>query len=209
MTNIDFETEKQAMRRMKQIDDEINMDYMLGIQEQLTDIENVYCNDSNLGRTMRKNIILKFAKQGKKLNERQIDELLHGGNIKISREALLPYFRDKIVAEAQHIDWDKFLLLSAYRAKRLLTSTSNTNMTPEKADLLRKIMKAAQKLLIDTNIHISTTIDTEAGNKVAISYSYNELVNDITNPMTQNQEDIQLQKWKAEISKTMHGTEGR
>jgi len=27
--------------------------------------------------------------------------------------------------------------------------------------------------------------------------------------MTQNQEDIQLQKWKAEISKTMHGTEGR
>ena len=52
MTNIDFETEKQAMRRMKQIDDEINMDYMLGIQE-LTDIENVYCNDSNLGRTMR------------------------------------------------------------------------------------------------------------------------------------------------------------
>lgn len=209
MTNIDFETEKQAMRRMKQIDDEINMDYMLGIQEQLTDIENVYCNDSNLGRTMRKNIILKFAKQGKKLNERQIDELLHGGNIKISREAILPYFRDKIVAEAQHIDWDKFLLLSAYRAKRLLTSTSNTNMTPEKADLLRKIMKAAQKLLIDTNIHISTTIDTEAGNKVAISYSYNELVNDITNPMTQNQEDIQLQKWKAEISKTMHGTEGR
>ena len=208
MTNIDFETEKQAMRRMKQIDDEINMDYMLGIQE-LTDIENVYCNDSNLGRTMRKNIILKFAKQGKKLNERQIDELLHGGNIKISREALLPYFRDKIVAEAQHIDWDKFLLLSAYRAKRLLTSTSNTNMTPEKADLLRKIMKAAQKLLIDTNIHISTTIDTEAGNKVAISYSYNELVNDITNPMTQNQEDIKLQKWKAEISKTMHGTEGR
>ncbi len=208
MTNIDFETEKQAMRRMKQIDDEINMDYMLGIQE-LTDIENVYCNDSNLGRTMRKNIILKFAKQGKKLNERQIDELLHGGNIKISREALLPYFRDKIVAEAQHIDWDKFLLLSAYRAKRLLTSTSNTNMTPEKADLLRKIMKAAQKLLIDTNIHISTTIDTETGNKVAISYSYNELVNDITNPMTQNQEDIQLQKWKAEISKTMHGTEGR
>ena len=196
------------MRRMKQIDDEINMDYMLGIQE-LTDIENVYCNDSNLGRTMRKNIILKFAKQGKKLNERQIDELLHGGNIKISREAILPYFRDKIVAEAQHIDWDKFLLLSAYRAKRLLTSTSNTNMTPEKADLLRKIMKAAQKLLIDTNIHISTTIDTEAGNKVAISYSYNELVNDITNPMTQNQEDIQLQKWKAEISKTMHGTEGR
>ena len=194
MTNIDFETEKQAMRRMKPIDDEINMDYMLGIQE-LTDIENVYCNDSNLGRTMRKNIILKFAKQGKKLNERQIDELLHGGNIKISREALLPYFRDKIVAEAQHIDWDKFLLLSAYRAKRLLTSTSNTNMTPEKADLLRKIMKAAQKLLIDTNIHISTTIDTEAGNKVAISYSYNELVNDITNPMTQNQEDIQLQKW--------------
>ena len=179
MTNIDFETEKQAMRRMKQIDDEINMDYMLGIQE-LTDIENVYCNDSNLGRTMRKNIILKFAKQGKKLNERQIDELLHGGNIKISREAILPYFRDKIVAEAQHIDWDKFLLLSAYRAKRLLTSTSNTNMTPEKADLLRKIMKAAQKLLIDTNIHISTTIDTEAGNKVAISYSYNELVNDIT-----------------------------
>lgn len=109
----------------------------------------------------------------------------------------------------KHIDWDKFLLLSAYRAKRLLTSTSNTNMTPEKADLLRKIMKAAQKLLIDTNIHISTTIDTEAGNKVAISYSYNELVNDITNPMTQNQEDIQLQKWKAEISKTMHGTEGR
>ncbi len=208
MTNIDFETEKQAMRRMKQIDDEINMDYMLGIQE-LTDIENVYCNDSNLGRTMRKNIILKFAKQGKKLNEGQIDELLHGGNIKISREAILPYFRDKIVAEAQHIDWDKFLLLSAYRAKRLLTSTSNTNMTPEKADLLRKIMKAAQKLLIDTNIHISTTIDTEAGNKVAISYSYNELVNDITNPMTQNQEDIQLQKWKAEISKTMHGTEGR
>lgn len=208
MTNIDFETEKQAMRRMKQIDDEVNMDYMLGIQE-LTDIENVYCNDSNLGRTMRKNIILKFAKQGKKLNERQIDELLHGGNIKISREAILPYFRDKIVAEAQHIDWDKFLLLSAYRAKRLLTSTSNTNMTPEKADLLRKIMKAAQKLLIDTNIHISTTIDTEAGNKVAISYSYNELVNDITNPMTQNQEDIQLQKWKAEISKTMHGTEGR
>ena len=208
MTNIDFETEKQAMRRMKQIDDEINMDYMLGIQE-LTDIENVYCNDSNLGRTMRKNIILKFAKQGKKLNERQIDELLHGGNIKISREAILPYFRDKIVAEAQHIDWDKFLLLSAYRAKRLLTSTSNTNMTPEKADLLRKIMKAAQKLLIDTNIHISTTIDTEAGNKVAISYSYNELVNDITNPMTQNQEDIQLQEWKAEISKTMHGTEGR
>ena len=208
MTNIDFETEKQAMRRMKQIDDEINMDYMLGIQE-LTDIENVYCNDSNLGRTMRKNIILKFAKQGKKLNERQIDELLHGGNIKISREAILPYFRDKIVAEAQHIDWDKFLLLSAYRAKRLLTSTSNTNMTPEKADLLRKIMKAAQKLLIDTNIHISTTIDTEAGNKVAISYSYNELVNDITNPMTQNQEDIQLKKWKAEISKTMHGTEGR
>ncbi len=208
MTNIDFETEKQAMRRMKQIDDEINMDYMLGIQE-LTDIENVYCNDSNLGRTMRKNIILKFAKQGKKLNERQIDELLHGGNIKISREAILPYFRDKIVAEAQHIDWDKFLLLSAYRAKRLLTSTSNTNMTPEKADLLRKIMKAAQKLLIDTNIHISTTIDTEAGNKVAISYSYNELVNDITNLMTQNQEDIQLQKWKAEISKTMHGTEGR
>lgn len=208
MTNIDFETEKQAMRRMKQIDDEINMDYMLGIQE-LTDIENVYCNDSNLGRTMRKNIILKFAKQGKKLNERQIDELLHGGNIKISREAILPYFRDKIVAEAQHIDWDKFLLLSAYGAKRLLTSTSNTNMTPEKADLLRKIMKAAQKLLIDTNIHISTTIDTEAGNKVAISYSYNELVNDITNPMTQNQEDIQLQKWKAEISKTMHGTEGR
>ena len=208
MTNIDFETEKQAMRRMKPIDDEINMDYMLGIQE-LTDIENVYCNDSNLGRTMRKNIILKFAKQGKKLNERQIDELLHGGNIKISREAILPYFRDKIVAEAQHIDWDKFLLLSAYRAKRLLTSTSNTNMTPEKADLLRKIMKAAQKLLIDTNIHISTTIDTEAGNKVAISYSYNELVNDITNPMTQNQEDIQLQKWKAEISKTMHGTEGR
>ena len=76
MTNIDFETEKQAMRRMKQIDDEINMDYMLGIQE-LTDIENVYCNDSNLGRTMRKNIILKFAKQGKKLNEGQIDELLH------------------------------------------------------------------------------------------------------------------------------------
>lgn len=208
MTNIDFETEKQAMRRMKQIDDEINMDYMLGIQE-LTDIENVYCNDSNLGKTMRKNIILKFAKQGKKLNEGQIDELLHGGNIKISREAILPYFRDKIVAEAQHIDWDKFLLLSAYRAKRLLTSTSNTNMTPEKADLLRKIMKAAQKLLIDTNIHISTTIDTEAGNKVAISYSYNELVNDITNPMTQNQEDIQLQKWKAEISKTMHGTEGR
>ena len=208
MTNIDFETEKQAMRRMKQIDDEINMDYMLGIQE-LTDIENVYCNDSNLGKTMRKNIILKFAKQGKKLNERQIDELLHGGNIKISREAILPYFRDKIVAEAQHIDWDKFLLLSAYRAKRLLTSTSNTNMTPEKADLLRKIMKAAQKLLIDTNIHISTTIDTEAGNKVAISYSYNELVNDITNLMTQNQEDIQLQKWKAEISKTMHGTEGR
>ena len=50
MTNIDFETEKQAMRRMKQIDDEINMDYMLGIQE-LTDIENVYCNDSNLRST--------------------------------------------------------------------------------------------------------------------------------------------------------------
>lgn len=205
MTNIDFEAEKQAMRRMKQIDDEVNMDYMLGIQE-LTDIENVYCKDPNLGRTMRKNIILKFAKQGKKLNERQIDELLHGGNIKISREAILPYFRDKIVAEAEHIDWDKFLLLSAYRARRLLTST---NMTPEKTDLLRKIMKVAQKLIMDTSMHISATIDTEAGRKVAVSYSYNELVNDITNPMTQSQEDIQLQKWKAEISKTMQGTEGR
>lgn len=208
MTDIDFEAEKQSMRRMKQIDDEVNMDYMLGIQE-LTDIENVYCKDPNLGRTMRKNIILKFAKQGKKLDERQIDELLHGGNIKISREAILPYFRDKIVAEAQHIDWDKFLLLSAYRAKRLLTSTCNTNMTTEKADLLRKIMKAVQKLLMDTSMYISATIDTEDGNKVDIFYSYNELIRDIAKPMPQQQEDIQLQKWKAEISKKTQGTEGR
>lgn len=64
MTNIDFETEKQAMRRMKQIDDEINMDYMLGIQE-LTDIENVYCNDSNLGRTIEKEYYIEICKTRK------------------------------------------------------------------------------------------------------------------------------------------------
>lgn len=206
MTDMDFEAERQAMRRMKQIDDEVNIDYMLGVQE-LTDIERVYCVNHNLGYQMRKNIITRFMEQEKTLTKKQKDELLNGENIRVSRSAIIPYFRNELCAHGESIDWDKFLLVSAYRARRMILKGMQVTMTTEKVETYRKIMQTALNLINNKSERIDVDLDFEIGKTKHVQYSYEELLRDLDNDM--HQEAIQLDKWKKEISKDVQGTEGR
>lgn len=210
MTDIDFIAESQAMKRMKEIDDRLDIDNMLKVQE-LTDIEKVYCIDSSLGIKMRRNIITKFTEQCKSITKEQKDELLHGKNIRVSRNAIIPYFRDQLCANVEDIDWDKFLLISAYRARTILLKRSNTTMTQEQVATLKKITQTALDLIGDKSVAISAELDFDIGKTQHVQYSFEELLRDLRQVLESdtNEETIQLKKWKDEISKNVSGTEGR
>lgn len=210
MKDIEFLAESQAMKRMKEIDDKIDIDNMLKVQE-LTDIERAYCIDPSLGHKIRNNIITTFLEQEKTITKAQKDELLHGNNIRVSKHAIIPYFRNQLCSFGDAIDWDKFLLLSAYRARTILLSENCANMTQEAIGTLRKIMQAALDLINNKSVRMSAELDFGTGKVKHVEYSFEELLRDLEHGLDRNidGEKIQLDKWKEEISQKVKRAEER
>lgn len=119
--NAHIDEKAQALRRMKAIDDVINIDNMLSIQS-LEDIER-YCLVPKLANAMKENIITTLLEQYKKRNHqtenKTAKEIMDSDN---GRIAILAIFRGELCSKAEYLDLDEFLRVSIDIAQKMLES---------------------------------------------------------------------------------------
>lgn len=175
---IEHTTQKlEGQSIIKEINEKIDLRYLLYMQ-MLTDIENIYIKLPQLGNYMRKNIILKTYGQGKEEEAKQI--ILYGGeDPNKPYSEFLVEFEKELMDKAEYINWDKFLLLSAYRAKMVLDSVNSYDGIEDEIAVCKKIMEVSRELIKDPKITIKGKIETNSGEIKNIKYSYKNLKEDL------------------------------
>lgn len=152
---------------------------MLMIQV-LSDISIIYCKVPDLGEAMRNNIIINTYRGDEGMTKERIVDILRG--LEQSDKSFLefiPHFQEELMHNAEYIDWDKFLLLSAQRAKHTLEKTKHEEFPEHNQEMLINIMRVALEEIENPKARISGEIEFIREPVQQIKYSAKELKRDL------------------------------
>ena len=173
---------EKAINRLDRIEEKIAIDPFLAIQV-LTDIEEIYGKVPEIGSMMRSNMIVNLCKDRKYSNEQILNILNNQEPISEQYSKFLPYFKSELYKRAEYLDIDKFLLISAYRAKMELERFYGGEDDLALKHMYQKIMEVSNELIENKRSKISGTIQIMENNKYMrdehIQYSAADLKNDL------------------------------
>lgn len=170
------EEKEEALKQLEEISKEISLKTLLFLQY-MTDVENIYGKFPEIGIMIRSNAISStYFKDNKKIEE--VHKYLSGEKEANDRpySDFIPEFLKGIVENAEYIDIDKMLLMSAYRAKNALDEKISSD---EDNELATEILKKCYKLIRNERTQIKGEIEfSDEANRV-IKYTYKDLGNDL------------------------------
>lgn len=174
-----FADMKKRLEKIKRIDEKIGFDNFLMVHI-LTDIERIYCKIPDLGEGIRSNIIINTYRNDEGMTKQKLVELL---NRRITGEKsfleYIPHFRDELIKNAEYIDWDKFLILSAYRAKSVLEVTKHEEYPERNQEILISIMQIALEEIENPKSRISGKIELMSGELKDVRYTAKDIEKDL------------------------------
>lgn len=174
-----FTEMKKALEKIKRIDEKAGFDSFLMIQI-LTDMERIYCKVPDLGDGMRSNIIINTHRNDKGITKQELIALLNSRTI--SGKSFLdyiPHFKEELMKNAEYIDWDKFLILSAYRAKSVLEVTKHEEYPESNQEILINIMQVALEEIENPKARVSGKIELMSGELKDIRYTAKDIAKDL------------------------------
>lgn len=170
---------KAGLERIKRIDEKIGMPTLLMIQI-LSDMQLIYCKVPELGDAMRNNIIINTHKGDEDMTKERLVDIMRG--IEISKKSFweyIPQFQEELMQNAEYIDWDKFLLLSAARAKHTLEKVKHEDFPANNQEILISIMQIALEEIDNPKARISGEIEYIGEPIGEIKYSVRDLQKDL------------------------------
>lgn len=166
---------KAGLERLKEIDDKIDIEYLLLIQV-LTDIGAAYCTVPELGSAMRENIIVNTFKDEEGITREELLSILNGN---ATREKsfieYMPQFIKELQENAEYIDWDKFLLVSAYRAQDTLDRMKLEDFPEGNVEALIKIMQTAVECTKNPKARIRAKLEMMEGGPKEVKYTVKDI----------------------------------
>lgn len=171
---------KNSLDRLNKMKDMPEFDYFLLVQI-LNDIERFYCKNPEIGNMMRQNIIIKTHSKDEGITREKLIRYIENGAYEEDKSfyEFLPAFREELTENAEYIDWDKFLLVSAFRAKDTLERAKHSDMDEMNHKALVLIMQKAYELITDKRARISGEMELIGGEEKGIRYTYADLEKDI------------------------------
>lgn len=174
-----FAEMKKGLERIKRIDSKMEFQSFLMIQI-LTDLERVYCKVPDLGEGMRSNIIINTHRNDEGMTKEKLVDLLNKRVISgKSFVEYLPHFEEELAKNAEYIDWDKFLILSAYRAKSVLERTKHEEYPESNQEILISIMQVALEEIENPKARISGNIELMSGELQNVRYTAKDIEKDL------------------------------
>lgn len=170
---------KKGLERIKKIDEKVEFETFLMIQI-LTDIERIYCKVPDLGDGMRSNIIINTHRNDEGITKKELINLLNKRMIR-GKDFLdyIPHFQEEIMKHAEYIDWDKFLILSAYRAKSVLEMTKHEEYPEQNQEILIRMMQVALEEIENPKARVSGKIELMSGGLQEIKYTAKDIEKDL------------------------------
>lgn len=164
----------ESLARIEEIKSKINIDKLL--QHMLNDIEGIYVKVPGLGEYIRNNII------SDTLGTRDLKTIYQVIQEEISDvvdEKFIPQFKKELIDKAEYIDWDKFLLMSAYKIKNLINSISQYDNAEKEIKSKTRDMQICNELIRDRKTKINCEIVRDTKDRRYIKYSASQLKQDI------------------------------
>jgi len=191
----------QANRRIEEIDKKVPFQYFLMVQI-LTDIEAIYCKDPRLGRNMRDSIVINTYKKDEEMTKAQLFKLLE--EAEINERPFYEYiepFTNELIKYSSYIDWDKFLILSAFRAKNTLESTRHEEYPEGNQEILISILEAAKELVENPKARIKGKIELKEGGEREVKYSFKDIEKDLEEKVIDGKYygEAEIEKIKTEL----------
>lgn len=173
------EEKEEAKKRIAEIDERIDISYFLLVQI-LTDIEEAYIRVPDMGNLIRDNIMIKTHENEANGNRDYIVRLLNGEQNKDKPfYEYLPAFKEELFSKAEYLDWDKFLLLSAFRAKDTLNKIETADFPEGNKEVLQEMMIVAAELIKNRKTRIRGNLEFVGEGKKQVRYSLQDLEKDI------------------------------
>ena len=171
---------KNSLDKMNKLSDMPEFDYFLLVQI-LNDIERFYCKNPEVGNMMRQNIIIKTHSKDEGITREKLIRYIENGAYEEEKSfyEFLPAFIEELRENAEYIDWDKFLLVSAFRAKDTLERSKHGDMDEMNHKALVLIMQKAHELITDKRARISGEMELIGGEEKGIRYTYADLEKDV------------------------------
>lgn len=170
---------KAGLERIRRIDEKVGITTFLMVQI-LSDMEGIYCKVPELGDAMRNNIIINTYKSDEGMTKERLVDIMKGleRNDKSFWE-FIPHFQEELTKNAEYIDWDKFLLVSAQRAKHTLEKTKHEDFPERNQEILISIMRIALEEIDNPRAQISGRIEYIGEPIQEVKYSVKELKKDL------------------------------
>ncbi len=170
---------KKGNKKIEEIDETLPIDYFLMVQI-LTDIEAIYCKIPDIGKNMRDSIIVNTHKNDEGMTRKKLLQILNSEVIseKSFYEYLEP-FRNELLKYSEYIDWDKFLLLSAFRAKETLETVKLEEYPNGNQEILILILDAARNLVENPKARIKGKVEIIGEGSREIKYSLKDIERDL------------------------------
>ena len=168
---------KEAKERCKEIESELDFAYLSSIHV-LSDFD-IYSKNDELTDFFKEKIVIE-ANKSKFMNDREtLSKILRE---EIESDILyvdyLPHFEKVLKDYPEYINWDKFLLLSAYRAKEILDDDYLEDLSDDEEETLIKIIETSKKLIKNQNTKISGNINFYGYDVKRVNYSVSNLERD-------------------------------
>ncbi|MBP3463478.1 MAG: hypothetical protein J6K45_03245 [Clostridia bacterium] len=166
---------KAGLERLKEIDNKTDIEYLLLVQV-LTDIGAAYCTVPDLGSAMRENIIVNTFKDEEGMTREELLSILNGNPTREkSFIEYIPAFIKELQENAEYIDWDKFLLVSAYRAQDTLEKMRLEDFPEGNVEALIQIMQTAVECVKNPKSRIRARLEMTEGGTKEIKYSVKDI----------------------------------
>ena len=91
----------------------------------------------------------------------------------------MPHFEEELAKNAEYIDWDKFLILSAYRARSVLERTRHEEYPENNQEILINIMRVALEEIENNKARISGRLELISGELEDVKYSVKDIEKDL------------------------------
>lgn len=177
--SVHMDAVKAGLERLKEIDEKIDIGYLLLVQI-LTDIEAAYCTVPELGNAMRENIIVNTFKDEEGITREELLAILnHNSTREKSFVEYIPQFLKELQENAEYIDWDKFLLVSAYRARDNLDKVKLEDFPEGNNEVIVEIMKTAVECIKNPKARMRAKLEMLEGGSKEVKYSVKDIEKDL------------------------------
>jgi len=197
---------EEGTRRLNKIDSTLGLE-QLGPLYSFVDLQNVFIKDKKMGVELGNEVYTNIYKQHGlsdtdiyMISTGEIDES-HVLNDKTFVDEGAPFVLDILKRFRGYVDWDKFLLCTAYKVKALLDN--NPNFSDENIKMFTYVMLSCYKLIENENVQAAGQIESLFEGKATkkFKYSYKELERDLTNRLIENMycSDYKLAEMKQKV----------